>query len=62
MWADTGYNGRGDPVVEAVAVQVGEDLGELGNVAGERVEVPAALAGRWLPWSESARRQLVSPH
>ena len=27
----------GDPVIEAVAVQAGEDLGELGDVAGERV-------------------------
>ena len=35
----------GDPVIEAVAVQAGEDLGELGDVAGEGVQVRAALAG-----------------
>ena len=35
----------GDPVVEAVAVQAGEDLGELGDVPGERVQVRAAFPG-----------------
>ena len=33
----------GDPVVEAVAVQAGEDLGEPGDVAGEGVQVRAAF-------------------
>jgi hypothetical protein len=32
----------GDPVVEAVAVQAGEDLCELGDVPGEGVQVRAA--------------------
>ena len=36
---------RGDPVVEAVAVAAGEDLGELGDVPGEGVQVRAALCG-----------------
>jgi hypothetical protein len=35
----------GDPVVEAVAVQAGEDLGELGDVASEGVQVRAAFPG-----------------
>jgi hypothetical protein len=35
----------GDPVVEAAAVQAGEDLGEPGDVAGEGVQVRAAFAG-----------------
>ncbi len=35
----------GEPVVEAVAVQAGEDLGELGDVAGARVRVRAVLPG-----------------
>ena len=35
----------GDPVVEAVAVQAGEDLGELGDVPGEGVQVRAAFPG-----------------
>ena len=39
-----GFDG-GDPVVEAVAVAAGEDLGELGDVAGEGVQVRAALPG-----------------
>jgi hypothetical protein len=34
-----------DPCVEAVAVQAGEDLGELGDVAGEGVQVRAAFPG-----------------
>ena len=36
----------GGPVVEAVALQAGEDLGELGDVAGARVQVRAVLPGR----------------
>ena len=39
-----GLDGR-DPVVEAVAVAAGEDLGELGDVAGEGVQVRAACPG-----------------
>ena len=39
-----GFDG-GDPVVEAVAVQAGEDLGELGDVPGECVQVRAAPSG-----------------
>ncbi len=35
----------GEPVVEAAAVQAGEDLGELGDVAGARVQVRAVLPG-----------------
>jgi len=35
----------GELVVEAVAVQAGEDLGELGDVAGVRVQVRAVLPG-----------------
>ena len=35
----------GELVVEAVAVQAGEDLGELGDVAGARVQVRAVLPG-----------------
>jgi hypothetical protein len=35
----------GDPVVEAAAVQAGEDLGELGDVAGQGVQVRAAFPG-----------------
>jgi hypothetical protein len=35
----------GEPVVVAVAVQAGEDLGELGDVAGARVLVRAVLPG-----------------
>jgi hypothetical protein len=35
----------GEPVVEAVAVRAGEDLGELGDVADARVQVRAALPG-----------------
>jgi len=34
----------GDPVVELVAVPAGEDLGELGDVPGEGVQVRAAVA------------------
>ena len=34
---------RGDPVIEAVAVAAGEDLGELGDVPGEGIQVRAAL-------------------
>jgi hypothetical protein len=37
--------GGGEPVVEAVAVQAGEDLGELDDVAGARVRVRAVLPG-----------------
>ena len=37
-----GFNG-GDPVIEAITVQAGEDLSELGDVAGERVQVRAAF-------------------
>jgi hypothetical protein len=37
--------GGGEPVVEAVAVQAGEDLGEPGDVAGARVQVRAVLPG-----------------
>jgi hypothetical protein len=33
----------GDPVVEPVAVQAGEDLGERGDVAGQGVDVGAAV-------------------
>ena len=36
---------RGDPVVEAAAVAAGEDLCELGDVAGEGVQVRAPLTG-----------------
>src|SRR5579863_5579253 len=36
---------RGDPVVEAVAVQAGEDLGEFRHVPGEGVQVRAAFPG-----------------
>jgi hypothetical protein len=36
---------RGDPIVETVSVQDGEDLGELGDAAGERVEVRTAFPG-----------------
>ena len=39
-----GFDG-GDPVVEAVAVPAGEDLGELGDVAGKGVQVRAAFPG-----------------
>jgi len=35
----------GDPVVEAAAVAAGEDLGELGDVPGEAVQVRAAPSG-----------------
>jgi hypothetical protein len=35
----------GEPVAEAVAVRAGEDLGELGDVAGARVQVRAVLPG-----------------
>jgi len=35
----------GDPVVKAVAVQASEDLGELGDVPGERVQMRAACPG-----------------
>ncbi len=34
-----------DPCAEAVAVQAGEDLGELGDVPGEGVQVRAAFPG-----------------
>jgi hypothetical protein len=34
-----------EPVVPAVAAQTGEDLGELGDVAGGRVQVRAAFPG-----------------
>jgi hypothetical protein len=33
----------GEPVVEAVAVRAGEDLGELGDVADARAQVRAVL-------------------
>jgi len=33
----------GDPVIEAVAVPAGEDLGELGDVPGEGIQVRAAF-------------------
>ena len=36
---------RGDPVIEAVAVAAGEDLGELGDVPGEGIQVRAARCG-----------------
>ena len=36
---------RGDPVIEAVAVAAGEDLGELGDVPGKGIQVRAALCG-----------------
>jgi hypothetical protein len=39
-----GFDGL-DPVVEAVAVQAGEDLGELGDVPGEGIQVGAAFPG-----------------
>jgi len=46
----------GDPVVEAAAVQAGEDLGELGDVPGERVQVRArARARARLAFSSSSR-------
>ena len=35
----------GDPAVELVSVQAGEDFRELGDVAGERVQVGAAFPG-----------------
>ena len=35
----------GDPVIEAIAVQAGEDLGEFGDVPGERVQMRAACPG-----------------
>jgi hypothetical protein len=35
----------GDSVIEAVSVQAGEDLGELGDVPGEGVQVGAAFPG-----------------
>ena len=35
----------GDPVIEPVSVEAGEDLGELGDVAGEGVQVRAAFPG-----------------
>jgi hypothetical protein len=39
-----GFDG-GDPVVELAAVAAGEDLGELGDVPGEGVQVRAAFPG-----------------
>ena len=35
----------GDPVIKPAAVQAGEDLGELSDVAGEGVQVRAAFPG-----------------
>jgi hypothetical protein len=46
-----GVDGGGLVVVEAVAVQAGEDLGELGDVAGVRFEVrQCSRAGRVSPF------------
>ena len=39
----------GDPVVKAVTMRAGEDLGELGDVAGELVQVRAVLPARARP-------------